>query len=209
MVETPNKTRWLRTRHRLVALPKQRIPMPSTTTGVQLPNQSLRNPTRPCAPHSRNLCSRKQMTRSRTISDLLPLQNKSECHTSLRSARSPVLAWTNHKSSSKRRKKNAFRLNCKNLRSSTNRDRFWNSKSERRLSASEKRKKLSKRKFDNFKCYVSSRKLKMRRRRLLLRRRSVNRLQLRTLASSHHKALRCLPSTTPRQQWERAKDTVI
>lgn len=208
MVETPNKTRSLRTRHRLAVLPNQRIPMPSTTTGVLLPNQSLRNPTRPCAPHSRNLCSRKQMTRSRTISDLLPLQNKSECPTSLRSAHSPVPGWTNPKSSSMRKKKNASRLNCRNRRSSTNRDRFWNSKSERRLSASEKRKKPSKRKFDNFKCYVSSRKLKMRRRRLLLRRRSVNHLLLRTLASNHRKAQRCLPSTTLRQRWERAKDTV-
>ena len=99
----------------------------------------------------------------------------------------------------KKKKRNASRSNYKSLRSSTNSDKYKSSKSEIRLIASEKRKRQSRRKFDNFKCFESNRKHKKPLRRLLLQQLSVSQLPHLKVAFNSRKDQKYLRSTTRRQ----------
>ena len=94
------------------------------------------------------------------------------------------------------RKSNAFRLNYKNHKSSTNSAKSLRRKSEKNRIASEKKKKPSKRKFDNFKCFVSNRKPKRLPKKQRQQQLNANKWLNKTLEFSNLKDQRCLLSTT-------------
>ena len=102
------------------------------------------------------------------ISGQQQLQNKSECHSNRRLLRSRVRIIQRALNRLRQRRKQDSKQSCASRKSSTRHGKFRSNKKERSLSASEKRKRLSKRRFDNSKCSVNSRKLKKRRKKLLL-----------------------------------------
>ena len=87
-------------------------------------------------------------------------------------------------------------MNYKNHKSSTNSAKSLRRKSEKNRIASEKKKRPSKRKFDNFKCFVSNRKPKRLPRKLRLQQLNVNNKFNKILVFSSLKDQKYLLSTT-------------
>ena len=183
----------------------QMIPMLSITIGDQLANQSSSTQTHLSNKlRHRNQCFQTLMIKSRMISDLLQLQNKSECLNSHQLTHKEV-QWWSHKSKYRQRKNSAFRSNCKSHKSSINSVKSLSSKNEKKTNVSEKKKRQSPRKFGNFKCYVSNKKPKMPQRKLQLPRPNVNNKYHNILLYSNRRDLKYLQSTTHQQRWKRAR----
>ena len=171
--------------------------MLSITIGDQRPSLFQSIPTLQLSKLRQNQCQPIQMTMSPTIKGLQPLQNKSDYPISHQLARTPVLSsQTSLKSKSMQRRSNAFRLNYKNHKSSTNNAKSLSSKSEKNRIVSEKKKRRNKRKFDNFKCFVSNRKPRRLRRKQRPQQLSVNNKLNKILVFSSLKDQKYLLSTT-------------
>lgn len=90
-------------------------------------------------------------------------------------------------------------MNCKSHKSSTSNAKLLRRKSEKNRNASEKKKRPNKRKFDNFKCFVSNKKHKRLRRKLPLPQLSANNKFNKLRAFSSLKDQKYLQSTTLQQ----------